>query len=98
MDGMTVTDYSNVVTDGASRLHGAARRRDRDDARQKGLPDRALHRRDQGGRNGHHRRRRPGDAVPAGPGFYPNAIHYYPADDSYTLSDRNLASVRQVQA
>ena len=23
-------------------------------------------------------------------GFYPNAIHYYPADDSYTLSDRSL--------
>jgi hypothetical protein len=23
------------------------------------------------------------------PGFYANAIHYYPADDSYTLSDRN---------
>ena len=88
MDGMTVTDYSNVV---AMAHHDFTV-----------LPDGGiatmLGRR--GNATGHSIVEVSVDgtvttvvadfATLYRSGFYPNAIHYYPADESYTLSDRSL--------
>ena len=65
MDGVTSTDYRNVVKSAHHDFAVAARRRDRADHRRHGQPDRAFHRRDEAGRDDHHRRRRPVDGLPA---------------------------------
>ena len=88
MDGMTVTDYSNAI-----------KRADHDFTP---LPDGAIAT-IIGRQRGHGAPRSVVEMKPDGtlttvvadlatlyrPASHPNAIHYYPADDSYTLSDRD---------
>jgi hypothetical protein len=88
MDGMTVTDYSNIV---AGAHHDFA-------VLPGGGFTTMIGRR--GSATGHSivEFKADGTVIPVvtdlgtlyRAGFYPNAIHYYPSDDSYTMSDRAM--------